>query len=280
MFLSPWIAAVNSNRVTESKSMKIKGMYQNFMKYKCLLRELVSRDFKLKYRRSVLGYAWSLLNPLLLMLVLTAVFSQVFRYEIESFPVYLILGQTIFNFFADATRGAMESIYASAELIKKVYVPKYMFPLSKVCFCFVNMLCSMLAVLIVMLIERVQVTWTVVFVPLVFFYTFLISLGVGMMLAVGAVYFRDLSHLYGILVTALTYFTPLFYPVEILPDTIRRIDQMNPMLHIVAYFRNVVMYGVCPTLGENLVCLGFGCVFCAAGAFLMKKYQKNFILYI
>lgn len=260
--------------------MNIKGHYQNFMKYKCLLRELVSRDFKLKYRRSVLGYAWSLLNPLLMMLVLTAVFSQVFRYEIETFPVYLILGQTIFSFFSDATQCAMTSIYASGGLIKKVYVPKYLFPLSKVCFCFVNMLCSMLAVLIVMAIQRVALTWTVVFVPLVFFYVFLISLGVGMILSVAAVYFRDLSHIYGVLVTALMYFTPLFYPVEILPDAIFKVDQLNPMLHIVTYFRNVMMYGVCPTFWENLICLGFGCAFCIIGAALMKRHQKNFILYI
>lgn len=268
------------NKIEEGKNMNIKATYENFMKYRCLLRELVSRDFKLKYRRSVLGYAWSLLNPLLMMLVLTAVFSQVFRYNIDSYPVYLILGQTIFNFYSEATGSAMTSIYGSGGLIKKVYVPKYMFPLSKVCFSFVNMLCSMLAVLIVMAVQGVWLQWTVIFVPLVFFYTFLISIGVGMILAVGAVYFRDLSHLYGVFVTALMYFTPLFYPAEILPDLVWKIDQFNPMLHVVMYFRNIMLYGVCPSLKDNVICLGFGVVFCLIGAILMKKHQKNFILYI
>ncbi len=251
-----------------------------FNKYRCLLRELVGRDFKLKYRRSVLGYAWSLLNPLLMMLVLTAVFSQLFKYNIEKFAVYLIMGQTVFNFYSEATTTAMTSVYANADLIKKVYVPKYMFPLSKVCFAFVNMLCSLGAVIIVMAIQKVPPHITLVLLPVLFIYMFLIALGIGMLLSVVAVYFRDLTHLYGVFITAQMYLTPLFYPVEVLPLWVYRIVFLNPTYHLVEFFRNIALYGEWPTITEHLICLGFGVVFMALGLLVFKQKQKNFILYI
>ena len=253
---------------------------KSFYKYRVLLKELVGRDFKLKYRRSVLGYAWSLLNPLFTMLVMTAVFSNLFRFSIENYPVYFLLGQVIWNFYSEATNSAMTSVFGNAELIKKVYVPKYMFPLSKVCFSFVNMLCSLGAVIIVMLIERVWVTWTIVLVPLLFFYAFLIAFGIGLILSVIAVYFRDLLHLYGVIMTAQMYLTPLFYPANVLPEWVFRIVQFNPTYHLVIYFRNIVQYGVWPSLEENIICLSFGVVLSIIGIVVFKYNQKKFVLYI
>lgn len=251
-----------------------------FNKYKCLLRELVGRDFKLKYRRSVLGYAWSLLNPLLMMLVLTAVFSQLFKYNIEKFAVYLIMGQTVFNFYSEATTTAMSSIYGNAELIKKVYVPKYMFPLAKICFSFVNMICSLGAVIIVMLIQKVALHITLILLPVLFVYMFMIALGIGLLLSVVAVYFRDLTHLYGVFITAQMYLTPLFYPVEVLPPWVYRVVCFNPTYHLVEFFRNIALYGKWPSLQDHLICLAFSFAFVLIGLVVFKKKQKNFILYI
>lgn len=259
---------------------RMKGIITNFMNYRCLLRELVSRDFKLKYRRSMLGYLWSLLNPLFTMLIMTAVFSNVFRFSIENYPVYYLLGSTIYAFYSEATNSAMTAIFGNAELIKKVYVPKYIFPLAKTSFSFVNMLCSLGAVIVVMLISGVLPTKTIILVPVLFFYTFLISLGVGLLLSVATVYFRDLLHLYGVLLTAQMYLTPIFYPVDILPEGVLAIVKCNPLYYLVNYFREIVLYGVWPTLEENLICLGFGVLFVLIGIVVFKKHQKNFILYI
>lgn len=253
---------------------------QNFLKYKVLLKELVGRDFKLKYRRSVLGYAWSLLNPLFTMLVMTAVFSNMFRYSIDNYAIYFLLGQVIWAFYSEATNAAMTSVFTNAELIKKVYVPRYVFPLSKTCFSFVNFICSLGAVIIVMFLQKAWPTETIILLPLLFLYAFLIAFGMGMILSVVAVYFRDIMHLYGVLLTAQMYLTPIFYPVDMLPKEIMGIVQCNPVYHLVTYFRNIALYGVWPTLQENMICLAFGVVLSVIGLLVFKKHQKNFILYM
>ena len=259
---------------------KLSRIIKNLIIYKNLLFELVSRDFKLQYRRSFLGYVWSLLKPLLMMLVLTAVFSHFFRYSIEKFPVYLILGQTIFNFYSDATTKAMTSICYSGALLKKVYVPKYIFPMSSVCFAFVNMSCSMFSVVLVMILYKVHLSVTMILVPVLFLYAFMIALGVGIILSVMAVFFRDIMHLYTVFIMAQMYLTPLFYPASALPDNVLIIVKLNPTYHLVEYFRDIVLYQTWPSLQENLICMLYVVVLLGAGLFLMKKNQHKFVLYI
>ena len=186
----------------------------NFLAYKELLKELVRRDVKTKYRRSFLGIMWSVLNPLGMMIIMSIVFSHVFRANIENFPVYLMCGQVIFNFFNEASTVAMSSILGNAALIKKVYVPKYLFPMSKVCSCFVNLLTSFIALLIVIVATGTPLTWTVILLVFPVLYVFLFSLGMGLLLSALVVTFRDLQHLYGVLITAWMYLTPIFYPIE------------------------------------------------------------------
>lgn len=168
-----------------------------FVKYRALINQLVMRDIKTKYRRSILGLLWTVLNPLLMMAVLSVVFSYFFsRYgEVENFPVYLLCGQVIFNFFNESTSIAMGSIVHSGELIKKVYVPKYLFPITKVISSGVNLLASMLALVIVMVVTRSRVTPTILLAVLPLFYVLLFSTGVSLFLSAAAVSFRDLMHL-------------------------------------------------------------------------------------
>ena len=139
---------------------------KGLIKYQWLLRELVARDLKIKYRRSVLGYLWSILNPLLMMIVLTVVFSNMFRFDIENYPVYLLSGQILFTFFAEATNMAMSSILAGASLIKKVYLPKYIFPVSRVISSFTTMVFSLIALVIVMLFTKADFYITLIILPL------------------------------------------------------------------------------------------------------------------
>ena len=174
---------------------------ENFKKYKPLLFELVSRDLKTKYRRSVLGVLWTVLNPLGMMLVMTVVFSTVFRQNIENFPVYLMCGQLVFNFFNEASNMAMTSILGNGSLIKKVYVPKYLFPLSRVCSSLVNMLTSFIALIIVIIVTRTPVTWTIITAVFPVLYVSMFAFGVGLVLATAVVTFRDLQHLYAVVIT-------------------------------------------------------------------------------
>lgn len=245
-----------------------------------LLRNLVSKDFKLKYRRSVLGVLWSVLNPLLTMIVLSAVFSQLFRFDVEYYPVYFILGSTLFNLMAEGTGDAMGSIIASAPLIKKVKIAKIVFPVEKVLFALVNYAFSLIAVALVMIFFQIPVTWNLVFLPLIVLYTTLFSLGLSLLLSALSVFFRDVLHLWSVLVTLWTYLTPIFYPVSILPEWIMNIVQFNPMYHFVDYIRNIMIYSTTPGIMENLVCLGFAVVTLVVGFLVFRALQKKFILYI
>ena len=182
-----------------------------FVKYRALINQLVMRDIKTKYRRSILGLLWTVLNPLLMMAVLSIVFSYFFqRYgEVENFPVYLLCGQLVFNFFNESTSIAMGSIVHSGELIKKVYVPKYLFPITKVMSSGVNLLASMIALVIVMVVTRSRVTPTILLAVLPLLYVLLFSTGVSLFLSAVAVSFRDLMHLYTVITTAWMYLTPV-----------------------------------------------------------------------
>ena len=245
-----------------------------------ILTSLVTRDFKLKYRRSLLGVLWSVLNPLLMMVVLTAVFSTFFRFQIENFPLYLILGQTLFAFMSDATSGAMGSIIESAPLIKKIRINKVLFPLEKVSFNLLNFVISLIAVVAVMVFFRIAPTVNVLLLPVLLLFVFMFSLGLGLLLAALSVFFRDVMHLWSVLLTAWTYATPLFYPIDILPEWMLPIMQFNPMYHYVTYFREIMLWGTTPGLAENLICFGFAAAALVVGLLVFRKQQKKFILYV
>ncbi|CDD67903.1 aBC superfamily ATP binding cassette transporter [Eggerthella sp. CAG:368] len=245
-----------------------------------ILTSLVSKDFKLKYRRSALGVLWSVLNPLLMMIVLTAVFSTVFRFQIENFALYLILGQTLFGLMSDATSGAMSSIIDSASLIKKIRINKILFPLEKVAFALVNFVISLIAVVAVMVFFQVVPTLNLLFLPLLLLYVFAFSLGLGLLIAALSVFFRDVMHLWSVVLTAWTYATPLFYPIEILPDFLAPLMQFNPMYHYVTYFREIALWGMTPSLEQNLICIGFAAAALVLGYVVFRAKEKKFILYV
>ena len=245
-----------------------------------LLFNLVSKDFKLKYRRSVLGVLWSVLNPLLTMIVLSAVFSQLFRFDIQYYPLYFILGQTLFGLMADGTGGAMGSIMDSAPLIKKIKIDKMIFPVEKVLFSLVNYAFSLIAVALVMVFFQVPPSWNILFLPLIVLYTTIFSLGLSLLLSALATFFHDILHLWSVLVTLWTYCTPIFYPVSILPDWLYSIIRFNPMFHYVTYIRDIMIYNTTPDLRENLICLAMAVITLAVGFLVFKKLQRKFILYI
>lgn len=253
---------------------------ENFIKYKPLLGNLIVRDIKVKYRRSILGVLWSVLNPLLMMLVMTTIFSTLFKIDIENFPVYYLTGFVIFSFFSEATNSAMVSIVSSGPLIKKVYIPKYIFPTEKILFAFVNLMFSLVALIFILIYTSTQVTYTALLFPIPLMFALIFSLGMGLILSVLAVFFRDILHLYSVLLTAWTYFTPIFYPISIIPEQYQWILKINPLYHFILYFREIVLLGTIPGIRENLICISISIVTLLLGLVVFKKNQDKFVLYI
>lgn len=245
-----------------------------------ILQSLISKDFKLKYRRSVLGVVWSILNPLLMMCVLTAVFSFMFRFQIENYPLYLILGSILFSLMSGSTTSAMTSIINAARLIKKVKIEKAIFPIERVLFELLNFAISLVAVVAVMMYFQVIPTFNLLLLPLLLFYVVLFSAGLGLLLSSLAVFFQDVIHLWGVITTAWTYATPIFYPFEMLPAWMQGLMYWNPMYQFITYFRDIVMWNTTPDLTTNLLCFFMAAVTFLVGIVVFRKTEKKFILYI
>ena len=254
--------------------------WQSFLKYRYLLVNLIKRDFKVKYRRSVLGILWSMLNPLLMMVILSAVFSYIFNNEIQYYPIYIMVGQLTFSFFSESTSSSMTSVLNAAPLIKKVYIPKYIFPMEKVLFSFVNIFFTSIALSAVILYFKLPLGISLVCVLPVLSLLAVFNLGVSLFLATLTVFFRDIIHLYSVLITALTYFTPIIYPVSVLPQFMQSLIIINPMYWYVETMRRVVMEGLFPTTNQWIACSSCAIVMLIFGLLVFKKNQDKFILYI
>ena len=258
----------------------MKKIYRELKSHSFLLYYLTAKDFKIKYRRSVLGIAWSVLNPFFMMVILSIVFSQLFRFDIANFPVYLILGQTAFNFFNEATTTTMTSILSSAPLIKKVYIPKYIFPLEKTMFSFVNYVISLIAVALVMIFYRIPVGLPLILLPFLLICLFFFSLGIGLIVATMSVFFRDTIHLYSIVVMAWMYLTPIFYPFSMLPPYLQKLVSFNPLHIYIDFLRNIALWNNLPGINSFIGCAGFAVLSITIGIWVFLKNQNKFILHI
>lgn len=253
---------------------------QNFLRFRPLLEELVARDVKIKYRRSVLGVLWTLLNPLCMMVILTIVFSNLFKFDIENFPLYILSGQVVFNFFSGATTEAMSSIIGSAALIKKVYVPKYLFVVSRVFSSFINLMASFTALLLVMVVTRAELHWTVLLVPVPLFLLVFFSLGIGLILAAVTVKFRDVMHLYTVFTTGLLYLTPVIYPMAILPDWLYKVVMLNPLTNMLIMLRDVMINNMVFSWQSVVIASVETLILLILGLYIFYKNQDYFILNI
>ncbi|BCZ30941.1 ABC transporter permease [[Clostridium] scindens] len=252
----------------------------NFKKFQPLLQELVARDIKIKYRRSVLGVLWTLLNPLCMMIVLSVVFSNLFKFDVENFPLYLLSGQVVFTFFSDSTTSSMTAIINNASLIKKIYVPKYLFVLSRVFSSFINLMASFTALLLVMVATRAELHWTVLFVPVPMLLLVGFCLGIGLILSAITVKFRDIMHLYSVFVTALMYLTPVIYPMSILPEWLYPIVRLNPITNILLMFRDVMLNNKGLDIVSLVVAIIEMLIVLLIGLRVFYKSQDEFILNI
>lgn len=249
-------------------------------KYRFLIKQLVDRDFKAKYKRSVLGVFWSFLNPLLNMAVQYVVFSNLFRFNVPYFPVYLLCGNVIFNYFSESCGMALTSIVGNASLITKVYVPKYIYPLTRILSSLINLLISMIPLIAAALITGLLPTPAYILSLYVFVCLALFCLGMGLFLSAAMVFFRDIQFLWGVLTTIWMYLTPIFYPVSILPENIKMIVELNPLYYYVTFLRTCIIDGVSPEPVMYARCLLYAVAVLVIGAWVFKKNQDKFVLYL
>lgn len=262
--------------------MIIKNIIMNFKKYLFLMQQMISRDFKVKYKRSVLGVVWSLLYPLLMMAVMAIVFSQMFKFRMEgvNYLVYLLSGLIMWNYFNEATSAAMTSIVDNFQLMTKVYIPKYIFPLSKCLFVGINFLLSLIPLLLIVLITGAPITLSYLCLPYVFICLFLFAVGVGLIISTVSVFLRDMFYIYGILLTIWQYFTPIFYDISMLPITLQRLFKFNPLYQFITFVRSILLDGVVPNLSSWLWCGGTALIVFVIGCFVFKSKQDKFIYYV
>ena len=256
------------------------SVFKTFGKYRNLLVELVKRDIKLKYRNSYLGVIWTMLEPLLTMIVLTLVFSTLLGKGTKDFPVYILTGRLLYAFFSNGTKTALRSIRMHSGMIKKVYVPKYMYPLSSVLSGYVIFLISLLVLAVVALVRGVyptlQLFWMIV--PLL--QVLLLTAGAGLLLATMAVFFRDVEYLWSVALMLVMYASAIFYQVEsVISERNAWIFNLNPLYAIIVNFRNAIF-------GQpmDFRAMGYATVFSVVsllvGTFVFYKKQDEFILYL
>lgn len=254
-------------------------------KNRFILKQLVTKDFKRKYRRSVLGIAWSVLNPLMMMIVMSVVFSFVFRADIENYPLYLILGNITFSFMSESTSQALMSFIDAAPLLKKVRVSRFVFPVQKVLFALVNFTFSLVAVALVMLWFRVVPTWHIIWLPVCLFLLVLFCSGIGLIVGSLAVFFRDVVHLWSVVLTAWTYLTPIFWvPTQLAangaPTWVMSIVELNPMYGFVTFMRDIFLWNQNPSMQTLGLCVFWAVIMLGIGILVFRKTQHKFILYI
>lgn len=257
-----------------------KNHWGTFRNYSFLLTELIKRDISGKYKDSTLGLFWSFLNPLLSMIVLTIVFSTFFGRTIENFPVYLLSGKLVFDLFANATTGAMDSIKGNSEIIKKIYVPKYMFAIGIVCSEFINFLISLIVLVAVMFATGAPFYMSLLYSPIPLFFLLVLTMGVGLILATATTFFTDIKYLYGVLIMLLSFMTPLFYPIEIIPEEFLFFFKINPLYAAVSSFRDIVLYGAFPQTKFLLYLIITSIIALVIGVFLFYRYQDEFVINI
>ena len=267
----------------------IKLLTINFKKYWFLIRQLMSRDFKVKYKRSVLGVLWSLLNPILMMAVMAVVFSQMFKFKVDgiNYLVYLMTGIIIFNYFSQASHAGMTSVVENFPLINKIYIPKYVFPFAKCLSIGIDFLLTLIPWLGIIALSyfglgeyTCHFNIYFLFLPYIFFCILLFTIGISLLLSCVSVFLRDIFHIYGILITLWNYLTPVFYSVEILPKKLQFIMNFNPLYQFIDAVRTIVLYGKMPTI-ESILCItAFAVGMLLIGSAVFRSKQDKFIYYI
>ncbi len=244
-----------------------------------LLFELIKKDLKVKYKRSILGVFWSILNPLLMMVVMSIVFSYLFRFEIKNYPVYILSGIIFWNFFSTSTNLSSFSLISNASLLKKVYFPRAILVISVVLSQFINLLYALIPLVFIMIIFKTPVNLSIIFIIFPLLFLLLFTIGISLILSILSAYFTDIGYIYQIILLAWMYLTPIFYPASIVPDKYKIFLVINPIYHILTNIREIIYYGTLPVMNSLLISFIFSFSFFIFGLWFFK-INENKVMYL
>jgi len=258
----------------------VRELIRSIYRYRELIWELALKELKVRYKRSALGFLWALLNPALMMVVLTLVFSTILRFGIPHYAIFLLSVLMPWTFFAQSLGYAVESIVGNGDLIKKVAVPKLVFPVAAVVSNVINLLLSLIPLALIVAVMRhpFYATWLYLPVPIVALIIF--TLGMTFLLAAANVYYRDVAHIVQVVLSAWFYFTPIIYALDFVPQNLRWLFKLNPIIYVLNGFRLAVYYGMLPRWPS--IVASFLCAFIAlfVGFAVFRKYQDDFVFYV
>ncbi len=255
-------------------------MLQRFKRYQFLFEELVKRDFKKKYKRTVLGMAWSLLSPLLMLLVMKLVFTHFFGRTIPHYTIYLFCGNLIFSYFSEATKEGMNSLMGNAKIFTKANVPKYLFLFSKNVQTFLNFLITLVIFFVFCAFDHIVFTWKFLLLLYPICLLLLFNIGVGLILSALFVFFRDIQYLWSVFTRLLMYMSAIFYSIETYPAHVRNLFLLNPVYLFIRYFRKIVIEATIPTAWFHLLMLADAAIVLGLGCLMYKKYNTRFLYYV
>ena len=248
--------------------------------YQFLFEELVKRDFKKKYKRTVLGMAWRLLSPLLMLLVMKLVFTHFFGKAIPHYTIYLFCGNLIFSYFSEATKEGMNSLMGNAKIFTKANVPKYLFLFSKNVQTFLNFLITLVIFFVFCAFDHIVFTWKFLLLLYPICLLLLFNIGVGLILSALFVFFRDIQYLWSVFTRLLMYMSAIFYSIETYPAHVRNLFLLNPVYLFIRYFRKIVIEATIPTAWFHLLMLADAAIVLGLGCLMYKKYNTRFLYYV
>lgn len=255
-------------------------MLNKIVKYQFLFEELVKRDFKKKYKRTVLGMLWSLIAPLLQLAVMALVFTKFFGRTTEYYVIYLFTGNLLFSYYNDATQGGMRSLLQNSAIFCKVDVPKYMFLLSRNIQSLINFGLSLIIYFVFVIAYGISLKWSFLLLIIPIFCIMIFNIGLGMILSACYVFFRDIEYLYGVFVMLLNYLSAIFYTVNSFSPTTQKLFYLNPIYSYISYFRKIVIYNQIPSIKHHLLCIGYALVILCIGSWVYKKNNYKFLYYV
>lgn len=255
-------------------------MLQKMQRYQFLFEELVKRDFKKKYKRTVLGMAWSILSPLMMLIVMKLVFTQFFGRNMEHYTIYLFCGNLIFSYFNESTSQGMTSLMGNASIFTKVNVPKYLFLFSKNVQTLINFGLTLCVFFMFCVLDNIAFTWKLVFLLYPIGCLVLFNIGVGLILSALFVFFRDIQYLWSVFTQLLMYMSAIFYTIDEYPPLVQNLFLLNPVYLFIRYFRKIVIETTVPTVWFHLLMAADALIVLGIGCWMYKKYNTRFLYYV